>query len=260
MKCKNHLQETKIKNDLFSKTKLVLALSVSAVINLILLGATCVAEKHSHVYENALKRRGIIKGEVDDKTSPDYWARVGWTNTIEKLHSDFDIAFFGNSITRGSDFQLYFADKKIINLGYSGDNILGMIKRVPMIQKSNAKKVFIMAGTNDLVHVSLDEYEKRYSRLISEIQDSIPEIKIYIESVLPSNHQMGNYAPNAKVREANKIAELLASQYNCTYIDLYSLYANEQDELPKEKTRDGVHLFPQCYDKWAEAIQSYVYE
>lgn len=142
MKCLNHLQETKFKKDFFSKKTLALALSVSAFFNLILLGVTCVAEKQSHVYENALRRRGIIKGDADDKTSPDYWARVGWTNTIEKLHSIFDIAFFGNSITRGSDFQLNFADKKIINLGYSGDNILGMIKRVPMIQKSNAECIF----------------------------------------------------------------------------------------------------------------------
>ena len=237
-----------------------MSLCVSLFINILLFGAVYVAEKHSHVFESALKRRGIITGKIDDKTSPDYWARVGWTNTIEKLHTDFDIAFFGNSITRGSDFQLDFTDKKIINLGYPGDNILRMIKRVPMIQKANAKKVFIMAGTNDLVHISLEEYKTRYSKLLSTIQDSIPGIKIYLESVLPSNHEMGDYAPNPKVREANRIVQELAKQYNCTYIDIYHLYANEQDELPKEMTRDGVHLYPEQYAKWAEAIRTYVYE
>ena len=242
------------------KKTLVLSLCASLFINVLLSGAVYVAEKHSHVFESALKRRGIITGEIDDKTSPDYWARVGWTNTIEKLHTDFDIAFFGNSITRGSDFQLDFTDKKIINLGYSGDNIPGMIKRVPMIQKANAKKVFIMAGTNDLVHISLEEYKTRYSKLLSTIQDSIPGIKIYLESVLPSNHEMGDCAPNPKVREANRIVQELAKQYNCTYIDIYHLYANEQDELPKEMTRDGVHLYPEQYAKWAEAIRTYVYE
>lgn len=248
------------KNRFSSKKTLVLSLCVSLFINILLFGAVYVAEKHSHVFESALKRCGIITGEIDDKTSPDYWARVGWTNTIEKLHTDFDIAFFGNSITRGSDFQLDFTDKKIINLGYSGDNIPGMIKRVPMIQKANAKKVFIMAGTNDLVHISLEEYKTRYSKLLSTIQDSIPGIKIYLESVLPSNHEMGDYAPNPKVREANRIVQELAKQYNCTYIDIYHLYANEQDELPKEMTRDGVHLYPEQYAKWAEAIRTYVYE
>lgn len=261
MECRNHQLGPKSPTRELSKRVLVLSLCASVAMNLLLLGTVYVAEHHSHVFEQALKRRGIIIGNEEDRYTPDYWARVGWTNTIEKLHAEFDIAFFGNSITRGSDFQLSFPDKKIINLGYPGDNILGMIKRVPMIQKSGAKKVFVMAGTNDLVHISLDEYKERYVKLISTIQDSIPNIKIYLESVLPTNHKMGtgNYASNDKVKEANSIVAKLAKQYNCEFIDLYPLYANEEDELPREITRDGVHLFPQYYDRWAEKIKTYVY-
>lgn len=235
-------------------------LTASVSINIFLAGVVFVAESQSHVFQQVLARRGIVKGIADDRQSPDYWARVGWANTIEKLHTEFDIAFFGNSLTRGSDFQLEFPDKKIINLGYSGDNMLGMLKRVPMIQKSGAKKVFIMAGTNDLVHISLGEYKTRYVNLISAIQDSVPDIKIYIESIIPSNHEMADYAPNKKVREANDIARQLAGQYHCEYIDLYSLYADENDELPKELTKDGVHLCPQYYDRWARKIKPMVYE
>lgn len=235
-------------------------LCASVLINVLLAGIVYVAESHTHVFEQALINRGYIKGNVDDKLSPDYWARVGWTNTIEKLHVDFDIAFFGNSITRGSDFQLAFPDKKIINLGYSGNNIIGMIKRVPMIQKSNAKKVFVMAGTNDLVHMSLDDYKIQYTTLITTIKDSIPGINIYIESVLPSNHEMNDYAANEKIQKANKIAEDIAKKYHCTYIDLYSLYADKNNELPKEISRDGVHLYPQYYDRWAEKIKPLIYE
>lgn len=172
----------KIGNMKLFKNKLVHVrmLCASTLINILLLGVVVVAEKHSHVFENALVRRGYLKPDLEaDKQSPDYWAIVGWTNTIKKLHMDFDIAFFGNSITRGSDFQLAFPDKKIINLGYSGDNMIGMLKRVPMIQSANPKKVFIMAGTNDLVHIGLNEYKARYTNLISAIKDSIPGIYIY---------------------------------------------------------------------------------
>lgn len=72
-----------------SKKTLVLSLCASLFINILLSGAVYVAEKHSHVFESAQRRLGIITGEIDDKTSPDYWGRVGWTNTIEKLHTDF---------------------------------------------------------------------------------------------------------------------------------------------------------------------------
>lgn len=192
-----------------SACKIILCASV--LFNILLIGVVVVAEKYSHVFEQALIRRGYINVTSDaDKLSPDYWATVGWTNTVQKLHTDFDIAFFGNSITRGSDFQLDFPDKKIINLGYSGDNMIGMLRRVPMIQAANPSKVFIMAGTNDLVHISLDEYKERYTKLLQAINNSLPNTKIYIESVLPSNHDMSSYAPNDKVQQANKIAEELA--------------------------------------------------
>lgn len=116
------------------------------------------------------------------------------------MHVDLDVSFFGNSITRGSDFQQFFKDNKIINLEYSGDNMLGMQRRVSMLTAANPKKVFIMAGTNDLVHIDLEEYKKRYDNLVSAIMDSLPKSSIYVESVLPTNHNVekGNYAPNSK--------------------------------------------------------------
>ncbi len=233
-------------------------LCASVLFNILLIGVVVVAECQGHVFAVALERRDIV--HLNDKSHSDYWARMGWTNTIEKLHTVFDIAFFGNSITRGSDFQQFFPDKKIINLGYSGDNMTGMLRRVPMIQAANPSKVFIMAGTNDLVHISLDEYKERYTKLLQTIKDSLPNSKIYIESVLPSNHEMGSYASNTKVQQANKIAEGLASSFNGQFINLYDLYANENNELPKDMTRDGVHLYPEHYDKWAEKIKPYVYE
>ena len=234
-----------------------LLLCASVLTNLLLTGAVYVYEKHSHVFGMVLERRDIIR--LSDKAHSDYWARVGWTNTIEKLRIDFDAAFFGNSITRGSDFQATFPDKKIINLGYPGDNMTGMLRRVPMLKASQPKKIFIMAGTNDLVHISLEEYKNRYISLLDAIKDSIPHAQIYIESVLPGNTELGNEVPNTKIQEANKIAKQLSTQYNCTYINLYDLYADDNNQLPKEITRDGVHLYPQYYDRWADKIKQYIY-
>lgn len=165
-------------------------LSVSLFLNILLASVIIVIECRYQIIQHLVVKILKVDGVVNDKSSKDYWARFCWTNTIEKLHIDFDIALFGDSITRGSDFQLCFPDVKIINLGYSGDNILGMLKRIPMIQKSNAKKVFIMAGTNDLQHITLNEFRDRYERLIRNIQDSIPDIRIYVQSVIPTNSKL----------------------------------------------------------------------
>ena len=230
------------------------------VISLFRGGVICKMEKESYVLRLGLERRGFM--ELKDEAHADYWARKGWTNTIEKLHIDFDVAFFGNSITRGSDFQILFKDKKIINVGYSGDNMLGMQRRISMLTAANPKKVFIMAGTNDLVHIDLDEYKRRYNKLLSSVTDSLPNANIYVESVLPTNHKVGkgNFASNSKVIKANEIARSLCKKYHCTYIDLYRLYVGSDGELKETYTKDGVHLFPKHYDKWANAIRPYIYQ
>ena len=59
----------------------------------------------------------------------DYWALMGWQNTMEKFGYDADICFFGNSITYYSQFQKAFSDLKIVNLGYPGDRLDGMLVR-----------------------------------------------------------------------------------------------------------------------------------
>ena len=82
----------------------------------------------------------------------------------------------------------------------------------------------------------------------------------YIESVLPSNHKMSNYASNDKVKKANEISKGLAETYGCTYIELYDLYVDKDGELNKEYTKDGVHLHKQHYDKWAKKIKPFIYE
>ena len=172
------------------KSNNTIILSISLFLNIFLASVIIVIECRYQIIQHLVVKILKVDDDVNDKSSPDYWARFCWANTIEKLHTNFDIALFGDSITRGSDFQLCFPDVRIINLGYSGDNILGMLKRIPMIQKSNAKKLFIMAGTNDLQHISLNEYRDRYERLIRNIQDSIPDIRIYVQSVIPTNSKL----------------------------------------------------------------------
>ena len=241
-----------------NRKSLFLLLCLSLMMNVLFLLCVYVLEKNGRVLSLALERRGVLM--IDDKKVPDYWARKGWVNTVEKLYTEFDVAFFGNSITAGSDFQMKFPDKKIINLGYSGDNMIGMLRRVPMIKAANPKKIFIMAGTNDLVHVDLEEYGKRYGNLLRTIKEAVPNARIYIQSVLPSNHELKDISPNEKVQEANEIAKDLAGAFGCSYINLYDLYVDDKNELSKELTKDGVHLHKNAYDRWAEAIRSLVYE
>lgn len=230
----------------------------SAVLNVLLVSAFCVLESKRHPVEHFLQSHGIIDApELSDKDLPDYYACIGWANTIAKLHRDFDVAFLGNSITFQSDFQSVFPQISIINLGYPGDNLKGMKRRITMLENPSFKKIFIMAGTNDLIVNDVETYRADYIQLIETIKARLPQTKIYLQSVLPSNHGFNtkfDYAPNEKVRQANKMVEVIADSLDCDYINLFDLYVGNDGELPAEFTTDGVHLTQNAYKIWIEAV------
>ena len=197
------------------------------------------------------------------KETPDYWAVRGWANTVKKLDLRVDIAFFGNSITYFSNFdECYKKDSiSIINLGYPGDNIEGMISRVDMLKSCNPQKVFLMAGINGLEAQTIEHFKELYTELLDSIQKDLPYSHIYIQSILPVNEALLDRAkgPNSKIVEANAILQQLSENRECTYINLFDLYC-EDGQLPKRYTKDGLHLLPEAYEPWADAIDKYIKE
>ena len=212
---------------------------------------------------NLLQRVGSRLGitEIKPADRPDYWCIRGWTNTLKKMNHDFDVVFFGNSITGGSNFHEYFPNVSICNLGYPGDALDGMILRIDQIKAVNAKKVFIMAGINGLKNQPLDVFENKYERLVRTIKAENADIEIYLQSILPVNNKISNnkYASNDKINDANKIIKYIAKENDCVYIDVNQLYI-KNGELDSSMTKDGVHLLPEAYEKWACLLKTYIEE
>lgn len=191
----------------------------------------------------------------------DYWSIQGWTNTLEKLHLDMDVVFFGNSITCESSFEKYFPHVKICNLGYPGDNTDGMLLRINQIKAVNPEKIFVMAGINGLHAQTEKIFTEKYATMVDSIKQAAPTAKIYLQSILPVNPSMkaGIVVKKEKIARCNELVRNIAEEKGCVYIDLYRLYAVDRI-MPEELTRDGVHLYPKAYDRWAEEIRRYVEE
>ena len=233
-------------------------LIISLLLNLALLGCTIyIGGVKTNFFQRIGTRLGICK--TIPKERGDYWCIQGWNNSFLKLGVDFDVVFLGNSITRGSDFREYFPSTSICNLGYPGDNMDGMMLRIPSVQGVHPKKVFVMAGINGLHMQPKKVFIEKYENLATALCDSLPNTQIYFQSILPvNNNDFGKYVcDNEKIKWANTEIEHIAASHNCGYIDLFSVLA-VNDELPKEISRDGVHLLPEAYDKWAKAIEPFV--
>lgn len=200
----------------------------------------------------------LVKLGLIEQTEKTNWAVVGWNNTLEKLDYDADVVFLGDSITCGSDFREYFPQKRIVNLGYPGDTLAGMIDRVPGVTAVTPEKVFVMGGINGLTDFNVDKCISEYEALLNAIEDALPEAQIYIQSVLPiSFGKELSVCHNSTIKDFNNRLATIAKDREIIFIDLFVLYEKD-GEMNSELTKDGIHLWPEAYELWADAIADYV--
>lgn len=214
------------------------------------------SERMNHSIEIALDKRDIIK--MDETHHPDYWIIQGWANSIAKTAAEYDIAFFGNSLTYNSDFQKYYPEYNIINLGVSGNTLKEMKRRIPTLVEARPSKIFIMAGANDLAVFSVVDFIDDYTQLIKEIKCKLPGANVFIQSILPMNTDAGKKQIAAPtIIEANNQLKKLAQRHDVVFIDLYKEYSC-RDTLPSDYSSDGLHLKEKAYEIWAHTIYDYI--
>lgn len=208
-------------------------------------------------HKQILYKLGLI--ELSDCDRADYWSVQAWSKSIEKLNLQCDVCFFGHSQIYGADFKKAFPNKSIVELGYPGDNLEGMLRRVDQIRSVHPEQIFIMAGTNSL-HYKKRLFEQLYSDLIIKVKEQNPNASLYLFTILPQcNGLMGDTTLNALIRERNTFINSIAKSDICVgIVDIYSLYSNENGCLMKEVTDDGLHLLPNGYSLCYQSISSII--
>lgn len=186
------------------------------------------------------------------------WTLQSWNSSLEQLDYDSDIVFIGDSLTIGENFQEYFPDKKIINLGLSGDSLSGIYKRSYIISELTPEMIFIEGGVNSLSSTSVDSIAAQYESMITEIIANNPGDEVFIQSVLPiSNKNQTGGLTNENIVKLNAKLQEIAERLGVTYIDVYSVYVLN-GEMNPEYTKDGVHLKDEYKYLWLEILSEYV--
>jgi lysophospholipase L1-like esterase len=189
---------------------------------------------------------------------PDYWAIRGWNSMVAKIDLHPDVMFFGHSQIEMCDFRHNFPGLQIVVSGYPGDNVEGMRLRVEQIASLKPIKVFLLCGANSL-EMSDEEFQAKYDQLVNEIKAASPSSELYIFNILPQcDGTSGRASRNGKIVERNCFIKEYTQQNNIPMIDLYSLYTDVDGTLFRDITLDGIHLTPQGYDRWAEALRPYI--
>lgn len=171
------------------------------------------------------------------------------------------IVFLGNSITEQGWWQVLIPGRKVENRGIGGDNTYGMLDRLPAILESRPRKIFLMAGINDLTAGrAVDEIAANIEKMAEMIHTACPDCLLYIQSVLPVNDSRLAYpaikGKNPRVRELNARLRTLCDRTPwAAYVDLWPVVADSQGQLRLEYTKDGIHLHPAAYQAWVKHLK-----
>jgi lysophospholipase L1-like esterase len=168
------------------------------------------------------------------------------------------VVFMGDSITdawgRTYGKTSFFPDKPYINRGISGQTTPQMLIRFrPDVIALKPKLVVILAGTNDIAgNTGPSTLEMIEDNLASMVELAHANgIKVVLSSVMPTCdyiRMQSDRRPNPKIIELNKWIQSYAGAHHCVYLDYFSAMVDEQGNLKKEITYDGLHPNDAGYD------------
>jgi len=178
-----------------------------------------------------------------------------------------DLIFVGDSITQGWEgngkeiWKEYYGSRNAVNLGIGGDRTQHVLWR---LQNGNLegiapKLAVIMIGTNNSGDNTAEEIAEGTKAIVEALRSKSPETKILLLATFPRgpNPQDARRQVNEK---SNEIVAKLADGKMVRYLDIGKSFLSPNGDLTREIMPDLLHLSPQGYKIWAEAIEPVVAE
>lgn len=181
-----------------------------------------------------------------------------------KANPNTEVLMVGDSITHGwegegkSVWDQFYAHRKALNLGFSGDRTENVIWRIQngAIDDLKPKLAVIMIGTNNTGHRKdpAEQTAAGIKRIISEIQLRTPQTKVLLLGIFPCGENNEN--PSRKLNnEINAITKTFADDQKVWYLDISDAFLDAEGNLSKDIMPDLLHPNAKGYQIWAEAVE-----
>src|SRR5262249_62377864 len=137
-----------------------------------------------------------------DLSSQPWWAaRHKAVVEAAQSHPDTQLLLIGDSITNNYDkanlpdenfqptWKQFYEPRKALNLGFSGDTAAHVLWRLDHgeVDGLHPKVAVLLIGTNDTSQFTAEQTEAGIDAVISELENRLPETKILLLGILPSD-------------------------------------------------------------------------
>ena len=214
--------------------------------------------------DSARKKYRVHSAIIGEPREDEWWMKrhQSMNKNAKKPH---DLLFIGDSITQGWEgsgkgtWEKYYANRKALNLGISGDRTEHVIWRLDngnLRNQKKAKAAVVMIGTNNTGHIMQDPTEVRdgVERIVSTLRARCPQAKILLLGVFPRGVKPGD-AKRKNNLEINKLISKFHNGKRIHYLDISDRFLTAEGILTKEVMPDALHPKQKGYEIWAEAIE-----
>ncbi len=171
------------------------------------------------------------------------------SSPTDTIKSRGQIFMVGNSITFQGDWKKILKREDIVNWGIPGYTTEQISWTVKNFLPLNPTVCFLEGGINDItLGIAPDRVFANQVKVLDTLlaHGIIPVVQSTI-------YQNNSRDKNARVKEINGLISTYCTEHHIDYIDLNAVLS-DADELKKEFTMDGTHLFPPAYALWADLV------
>lgn len=133
----------------------------------------------------------------------------------------------------------------------------GKISVDTALRQNQFKKIYIMLGLNEIGTGDTEYFFNAYKEVIDRIIELQPDAIIYIQGIMHVTAEKANGDKNfnnEKINARNEAISQLADQKKIFYIDMNEAVDDEDGNLDKSLSFDGVHLKASSYERWYEFL------
>ena len=163
------------------------------------------------------------------------------------------------SILLGDSLSMWFPSQRLpiaqmwLNQGISGENSSQILRRLSAFSQTRPDTIYVLAGINDLRQGVADQVILNNLRqIVQRLRHNHPQSQVVLQSILPTDV---NAIGNQRIRHLNQQIAAIAKQEGAGYLNLHSLFVDEQGQMRQDLTTDGIHLAHRGYEVWQQALQ-----
>ena len=132
----------------------------------------------------------------------------------------------------------------------------------PLWQKLGEKqygKIILIYGTNEMYY-DAEYFYDHYAAFLDRLEALQPQAQLWLCTAPPVNERLAQKEELTKrnCRMVNAVIRELAAERGLGLLDVWSLFADEDGDLPSSCTWDGIHLTPESCLRWTQWLRTEV--